>query len=207
MLSPLLRLSPVLVPLFACGCAVAPVFEGPLPVRNQHPAQLMVLHLDPISTQALQPGQVQVRADSTYSSMFLGGAGSGNTFQMDGEILRTGIKTGVGLGHGLQLRAELPFAHTTSGVLDAFLIRFHQFRRRAGPGPQRRRARPLDGARDPQRLHRVGAAGRQRPVDPRHAVRAVVVAADAGGRSAVRVRSARRFRAADRQRRPRLRHR
>lgn len=94
-------------------------------MRNQHPAQLTVLHLDPRATAPVPAGTVQARADAAYTSLFLGGTGNGNTFGMDGEILRTGLKAEVGLGAGLSLAAELPLLHTNGGFLDAFLIDWH----------------------------------------------------------------------------------
>ncbi len=113
--------------LAAFGCVSEPNLKGPLPVRNQHPAQLTVLHMDPMRGSALPVGQVRLRPDATYSSLFLGGAGgNGNTFQMDGEILRLGVKGRMGLGHNLELRTELAVAHTTGGFLDGFISDWHQ---------------------------------------------------------------------------------
>lgn len=99
--------------------------HGPIEVRNQHPAQLTVLHMPPASGRVQPAGKVEARWDNTYSNLFLSGQGSGNAWQMDGEILRTSISTHWGLGAGLQLDAELPVGHTTGGFLDSFTIEWH----------------------------------------------------------------------------------
>jgi hypothetical protein len=98
-----------------------------MPVRNQHPAQLTQLHMDPAGASPLSAGDLRVRVDGAYSSLFLGGANGNDRFLMDGEILRTGLKARVGLGGGFELSSELAFASTTGGFLDAFLIDFHDF--------------------------------------------------------------------------------
>jgi hypothetical protein len=107
------------------GCTAAPAYDGPLPVRNQHPAQLLVQHLPPAPTGVLTAGDYTVRADAAYSSLFLTGTTPTASFQMDGEYLRIAAALRLGLGAGLELGAELPFAHTSGGFLDSFLIDYH----------------------------------------------------------------------------------
>ncbi len=124
-LAPLLLVLLLLVLLLLGACSAAPRFAGPLPVRNQHPAQLTVLHMDPAATRAPPAGEVRLRGDVAYSSLFLGGEGGGNSFEMDGEVLRTGLKAAVGLGQGVSAGVELPLLHTTGGFLDGFLIAWH----------------------------------------------------------------------------------
>ncbi len=115
------------------GCAARPVLRGPAPVRNQHPAQLTVLHLEPRDARPAPAGAGRVRLDLSYSSLFLagstnGGPGAGGSgFEMDGEILRAGLAARVGLGAELELGVELPLLHTTGGFLDEFLIDWHDF--------------------------------------------------------------------------------
>lgn len=111
--------------LAAAGCVTAPRFSGPLPVRNQHPAQLTVQHMRPAPATVLPAGEHRARFDAAYSSLFLNGIALGRSFVMDGEYLRFGPSLAVGLGRGLELSAELPFAHTTGGFLDSFLIEYH----------------------------------------------------------------------------------
>src|SRR5688500_4126943 len=111
------------------GCVDAPRFHGPLPVRNQHPAQLTVLHLPPASTNTLAADAWAARADIAYSSLFLSGsapgAGPRKSFRMDGEYLRISPQLRTGLGGGVEVSFEVPFAHTTGGFLDDFLIDYH----------------------------------------------------------------------------------
>ncbi|MBX3464180.1 MAG: DUF3187 family protein [Planctomycetes bacterium] len=126
----------------AWGCVASPSLRGPMPVRNQHPAQLTVLHLPTAATGVLPAGRTALRADAAYSSLFLSGANdSGQTWYMDGEYLRVGLGTRVGLGANLELGAELPFAHTTGGFLDSFLIAYHDL---FGMPDQGRDATPRD---------------------------------------------------------------
>jgi hypothetical protein len=113
---------------FLAGCATHPERHGPLPVRNQHPAQLTVMHLPPASTEVLPAGNMAARADAAYSSLFLSGsaAGGANSFRMDGEYLRAATQLRVGLGGGAELAVELPVAHASGGFLDSFLIDYHK---------------------------------------------------------------------------------
>lgn len=114
------------VMLGAPGCVLAPTYGGPLPVRNQHPAQLAVLHLPPASAAALASGTATARLDAAYSSLFLLGSGGGQSWRMDGEYLRVGTTVRVGVGSGMELAAEVPFAHTSGGFLDNFLVDYHE---------------------------------------------------------------------------------
>lgn len=105
-----------------------PAFQGPLPVRNQHPAQLTVLHLPPAAASVQPAGAVQVHADAAYSSLWLLGqsASPASSWRMDGELLRVAASLRAGLGAGLEFGIELPAAHTSGGFLDAFLIDYHK---------------------------------------------------------------------------------
>lgn len=104
----------------------APELRGPLPVRNQHPAQLTVMHLDPAGAGVLAAGATAVRTDFAYTSLFLFGGGPQGSWQMDGELLRAAVDAKLGLGAGLQLGLQLPFAHTSGGFLDSFIIDYHE---------------------------------------------------------------------------------
>ena len=117
----------ILVLLGFAACSTETPFYGPLPVRNQHPAQLTVLHMDPRSAVTLDSGSLDVRADAGYTSLFQAGSSGGDSIVMDGEILRTRLVGRVGLGDGWETWAELPFAYTTGGFLDDFLIDWHDF--------------------------------------------------------------------------------
>ena len=103
----------ILVVILLGACSSQTPFYGPLPVRNQHPAQLTVLHMDPRSARVLDSGTPDVRVDAGYSSLFRNGSGGGNDFSMDGELLRTRIKGRLGLGKGWETWVELPFVRST----------------------------------------------------------------------------------------------
>jgi hypothetical protein len=111
--------------LAASACVANPHWCGPLPVRNQHPAQLTVMHLPPAGARVLPGGAVQARLDAAYSSLFLQGTDGTREWRMDGEYLRAGPSVRVGVGAGVELGAELPFAHTSGGFLDSFIIDYH----------------------------------------------------------------------------------
>lgn len=106
---------------------MTPSGGGPLPVRNQHPAQLTVLHQAPASARVLGAGRFSGRVDAAYSSLFLRGTAAGSSFTMDGEYLRVSHRLRAGLGGGLEFGTELPFAHTSGGFLDRFLIDYHNW--------------------------------------------------------------------------------
>lgn len=107
------------------GCATRSEAQGPLPVRNQHPAQLLVMSMPPASTRTLASGAVAVRGDAAYSSLWLVGGAPGRQWRMDGEYLRAATTARFGLGGGLEAALELPVAHTSGGFLDDFLIDYH----------------------------------------------------------------------------------
>lgn len=107
------------------GCVAAPGLGGPLPVRNQHPAQLTVMHMDPASAAVLAPGDVAVRSDFAYTSLFLVSGTPATSWVMDGEILRADTRLGVGLGAGLEFGTQVAMLHTTGGFLDDFVIGYH----------------------------------------------------------------------------------
>lgn len=111
------------------GCATKPAPQGPLPVRNQHPAQQLVMQMPPASPRTQGAGRASVRADAAYSSLWLVGSdpGSGKRWVMDGEYLRSAATVRYGLGGGVEAAIELPFAHTGGGFLDDFLIDYHDF--------------------------------------------------------------------------------
>ena len=50
----------------AGGCVQEAEFRGPMPVRNEHPAQLTVLHMDVASAATLPPGDIELRAGAEY---------------------------------------------------------------------------------------------------------------------------------------------
>lgn len=109
----------------AAACVGPQPACGPLPVRNQHPAQLTVLHLDPASAVPLRSGRFAARLSTAYTSLFLAGASGANALAMDGELARTSLLARVGIADGLELAAELPVVHTSGGFLDSFLIDYH----------------------------------------------------------------------------------
>lgn len=109
------------------ACATQPTPQGPLPVRNQHPAQLLVMHMPPASPRTHAAGRASVRADAAYSSLWLVGNAPGRQWVMDGEYLRAATTVRYGLGAGIEAAIELPVAHTGGGFLDDFLIDYHDF--------------------------------------------------------------------------------
>lgn len=121
------RASAVVATVLAGGCVQQAAFGGPMPVRNQHPAQLLVQHLPATSAAVLRAGELQARADAAYSSLFLNGSGGGNALTLDGEYLRLAAAARIGLGGKLELGVELPVAHTSGGFLDHFVIGWHDF--------------------------------------------------------------------------------
>ncbi len=109
------------------GCVALPSGLGPLPTRNQHPVQLTVLHLDPVPARTHPAGEVTVRLDGAYSSLWLAGSGIGGRFSMDGENLRAALDARVGLGAGLELEVEIPVGYASGGSLDGFVTGWHDF--------------------------------------------------------------------------------
>ncbi|MCR9248517.1 MAG: DUF3187 family protein [bacterium] len=111
--------------LAVSACVTQPQFAGPMPVRNKHPAQVTVQHMPPASTSTLERGRFAARFDAAHTNMFLSGIALGRSFYMDGEYLRFGPTFRAGLGGGVEVGVEVPFAHTSGGFLDSFLIDYH----------------------------------------------------------------------------------
>lgn len=108
------------------ACVTNPEMYGPMPVRNNHPAQLTVMHMDPADASVLPAGRTTWRTDFAYTSLFLFGNDSvGGSWFMDGELLRGALDARLGLGHGLQLGVQLAGAHTSGGFLDNFVEDYH----------------------------------------------------------------------------------
>jgi len=127
--------------LTLCACASHREPHGPLPVRNQHPAQLTVLHLPPAATAPPPAGELRARLDLAYSSLFLSGTSSTASYAMDGEYLRAAVALSIGLGGGVAAGLELPAAHSGGGFLDSFLIDYHDW---FGMPGQARAGQPRD---------------------------------------------------------------
>ena len=120
------RAVPGLVLLAVCaGCASHPRFAGPMKVRNQHPAQLTVLHLDPRGVDVPPPGGAEAVWTQAYTNLFLAGSGGGGSFAMDGEVWRSALAVRAGLGARFDLGVELAAAHTTGGFLDDTVVGWH----------------------------------------------------------------------------------
>ncbi|MAD35059.1 MAG: hypothetical protein CMJ88_15070 [Planctomycetes bacterium] len=107
------------------GCVSQPELRGPMAVRNQHPAQLLVAHLDARGADVLPAGDTAVRVGAAYTSLFLIGSTPQSSFVMDGEQLRASLAGRLGLGRGLELGVTVPVVHTTGGFLDDAIIDFH----------------------------------------------------------------------------------
>ena len=78
-----------------------------MPTRNQHPAQLTVMHMDPANATVLPAGATAFRTDLAYTSLWLSGNNAQSSWFMDGEVLRAALDARVGLGHGLQFGMQL----------------------------------------------------------------------------------------------------
>lgn len=129
--------------LLSQGCGTLPRSCGPLPTRNQHPAQLLAAHLDPVPAQVLPAGEALVRFDNAYSSLWLisDNGPTRNSLFLDAETWRTALGLRLGLGHGVELETQLPFGYASGGFLDSFVIGWHELFGLPGQG---RSANPRD---------------------------------------------------------------
>ena len=92
-----MRTLAILTGVVLAGCATPDRFDGPIPVRNQHPAQLTALHLEPVGPRTVPEGTGRADLTLSYSSLFVNRATQGNAFVMDGEILRAGLRGRYGI--------------------------------------------------------------------------------------------------------------
>jgi Protein of unknown function (DUF3187) len=120
-----LRIGSLVVIALLGSCVTPQGFGGPMAVRNQHPAQLVVLRMEPASAQTLPAGATRAELSMSYSSLFLRGVGATDTFVMDGELLRTAIGAKYGLSDSLQVDLTVPTVHTSSGFLDRTIEDWH----------------------------------------------------------------------------------
>jgi Protein of unknown function (DUF3187) len=124
-ISATLRLASLMAVTLLGSCVTPPGFGGPMAVRNQHPAQLVVLRMEPASGQTLPAGASRAELSTSYSSLFLRGTGATDTFVMDGELLRTSLGAKYGLTESLQVDVAVPIVHTSSGFLDRSIEDWH----------------------------------------------------------------------------------
>lgn len=121
--------------LFQLGCASQDgtyFLAGPMPYRSMTPLSLIFPHPNPEPAKPLEAGRIEGELNTQYASIMVRDNNNTESIQVDGEFLRTSIKTRFGLGHGLECGVELPYLHYSSGFLDDFIEEFHDFLGSAG---------------------------------------------------------------------------
>lgn len=128
------RLSLVWVVLGLSSCsALAPtsdprqVVRGPLDVKTNGPIVQNFLQFRPRTTRTTEPGQLRVELASAYSSVFENGTDGHSHVVLDGELWRNALLFRTGITSTIDIEAELPYLSATSGFLDGFIRRWHDF--------------------------------------------------------------------------------
>lgn len=112
----------------ASGCQLVPLEEpSPLLVRNQHPAQLTVLHPGARGTTPAQAGAGEAALLVDVTNLWLLSDSGPDRITLDGDLVRAALRMRVGLGAGLDVQVELPVIHAGPGALDPFVEGWHQF--------------------------------------------------------------------------------
>jgi hypothetical protein len=104
-----------------------PPFSGPLPYRSIMPLSLIFPHPPPETAVPMDAGRTRVQWNTLYGSVFINESGDSEKAVIDGEFMRTSLYVRHGLGGRIEVGAELPFVHYSSGFLDGFIENFHDF--------------------------------------------------------------------------------
>jgi hypothetical protein len=102
-----------------------PASRGPLPERANGPLVQTFLVLRPRTAATTTPGDVDLRIESAYSSIFEVGNGTLGSVSFDGELWRTSAMVRTGLGPRTDFEIEVPVVYATSGFLDVFIETWH----------------------------------------------------------------------------------
>jgi len=104
---------------------VQPTARGPLPERSNGPLAQSYLVLRPRGAAITGVGDVDLRVQSAYSSIFEVGEGTQGSVSFDGELWRTSAAARTGIGPRTDLEIEVPFLFASSGFLDVFIETWH----------------------------------------------------------------------------------
>lgn len=114
------------LPLGACGTMEDhPPFSGPVPYRSIMPLSLIFPSPPPETAVPLGRGRTRIEWNTLYGSAFIEESDGSEKATIDGEFLRTSFYVKHGFGGRIEIGAELPFVHYSSGFLDGFIERFH----------------------------------------------------------------------------------
>ncbi len=116
----------VLGPGMAAGGPPTVQGEGPLPIRNQSPVQLLFLQLAPEGARSLPQGAWQVRADLVETNTLVadGPSPAGFAGVLNFEQTRLNLTVKRGLWPGGEGGVELPLFYGWGGALDSFIDAF-----------------------------------------------------------------------------------
>ncbi len=125
-------LAAALAGLLAVGCAATRGVEdsalpprGPLPARSNGPLSQTFLVLRPRGAATPEPGSLELRVHSAYSSIFEVGDGVNGSVSFDGELWRTSMMLRTGLDVRTDVEVEVPIVYASSGFLDVFIEAWH----------------------------------------------------------------------------------
>ena len=102
--------------------------EGPLPIRNQSPVQLLFLQLNPEGARPLPREAWQVRMDLVETNTLVTGGPSPAGFAgvLNFEQTRLHLTVKHGLWPGGEAAAEVPLLYGWGGMLDSFIDAFEE---------------------------------------------------------------------------------
>jgi Protein of unknown function (DUF3187) len=102
------------------------VVRGPLPVRNQHPFALTLLHLRPRRPVATPEGKFAAGADLAHTSIYEVDSAPKERVAMDGELTRASARVRYGVGPRTDVEVEVAAIYGSSGFLDHLIDSFHK---------------------------------------------------------------------------------
>ncbi|WP_145202338.1 DUF3187 family protein [Planctomycetes bacterium Poly30] len=113
------------------------VVRGPIPTRVMQPAGMIFPIPRPRRAAVLDSGELELRTDLTYSSVFESRGRLASEARFDGEIARASAQLAYGVGGGAEITIEPSVIFASSGFLDHIVNDFHRFTGFAGGGRDR----------------------------------------------------------------------
>lgn len=99
--------------------------QGPFPIRTQQPIYLQTVTILPTRAAVLDPGVLEIRADSAYSNLFENASNGAFNINLDMELWRVGYVVSYGFLPDWEASLEIATLHFEGGFLDSFVQDFH----------------------------------------------------------------------------------
>lgn len=103
------------------------IVRGPIPTRIMQPAGLIFPVPRLRRAAVLDPGELELRTDLNYASIYESRGRQGSAARFDGEVARASAQLAYGLGGGAEITLEPTVLFGSSGFLDEIVNDFHEW--------------------------------------------------------------------------------